>query len=100
MVAHSASAAPTQKMQHLDGKFHWLREQAVDDRTLRLVHVPTADQAADFLTKACPRALVRKFRGALDGSAPLQLPSLTSSGSLGASLHGRSPFSSVTSQSP
>ena len=98
MVGHQAASTLLNKTG--TAKTAHGRKQAVDDRTLRLVHVPTADQAADFLTKACPRALVRKFRGALDGSAPLQLPSLTSSGSLGASLHGRSPFSSVTSQSP
>ena len=88
---------PTQKTQHLDGKFHWLRQQVVHDKSLKLVYIPTAQQAADFLTKACPRVLVRRFLHALDGSAPDVVDSSVLSGSapagaVGTALHGPSPF--------
>ena len=54
-MAHAPASAPTQKLHHIDGKFHWLRQQVVlCDRTIGLACVPTADQAADYLTKACP----------------------------------------------
>ena len=67
---------------------------------IRLAYIPTADQAADYLTKACPGALVRRFQSALDGSnrdnAGSVIASATTSppGAVGSGLHGRSPFAS------
>ena len=100
-MASAPASAPTQKTQHLDGKFHWLRQQVVHEKSLKLVYIPTAQQAADFLTKACPRVLVRRFLHALDGSAPDIVDSSVLSGSapagaVGTALHGPSPF--VTNQ--
>jgi hypothetical protein len=51
-VKMSESLASTPRMQHLDARCHWLREQqVVHDKTLRLVYVNTLDQVADCLTK-------------------------------------------------
>ena len=96
-MASAPASAPTQKTQHLDGKFHWLRQQVVHVKSLKLVYIPTAQQAADFLTKACPRVLVRRFLHALDGSAPDIVNSSVLSGSapagaVGTALHGPPPF--------
>ena len=57
-------------------------------------------QAADYLTKACPGALVRRFQSALDGSDRDNAGSVIAStatsppGAVGSGLHGRSPFAS------
>jgi hypothetical protein len=48
-VKMSESLASTPRMQHLDARYHWLREQVVYDKTLRLVYVNTLDQVADCL---------------------------------------------------
>ena len=50
-VKMSESLASTPRMQHLDARCHWPREQVVHDKTLRLVYVNTLDQVADCLTK-------------------------------------------------
>ena len=39
-----------QRSKHIDIKYHWLREQS-SAQTVLLVHTPTKDQRADFLTK-------------------------------------------------
>ena len=99
-MAHAPASAPTQKLHHVDGKFHWLRQQVVCDRTFRLAYIPTADQAADYLTKACPGVLVRRFQSALDGSDRDTAGSVIAStaasppGAVGSGLHGQSPFAS------
>ena len=99
-MAHAPASAPTQKLHHVDGKFHWLRQQVVCDRTIRLAYIPTADQAADYLTKACPGVLVRRFQSCLDGSCRDNAGSAVAStaasppGAVGIGLNGRSPFTS------
>ena len=96
-------SAPTQKLHHVGGKFHWLRQQVVCVRTIRLAYIPTADQAADYLTKACPGVLVRRFQSALDGSCRDNAGSAVAStatsppGAVGIGLNGRSPFTSGSS---
>ena len=40
------------------------------------MYVPTADQAADALTKPLPAPAVRRFQLAMSGAVPLPLPDL------------------------
>jgi hypothetical protein len=70
------STCATVKMQHLDARFHWLREQVVKLGLLRLVYCPTADQVADCLTKPLPAPAIARFHGALSGFAPIGHPPL------------------------
>jgi hypothetical protein len=65
---HSAHAAV-----HLDARYHWLREQVVTDKSIRLVYVPTPDQVADCLTKPLPGPDIKRFHGALSGYKPIPL---------------------------
>jgi hypothetical protein len=51
-MTDSLVASP--RMQHLGARYHWLREQVVHDKTLRLVYCNTPDQIADCLTKPPP----------------------------------------------
>jgi hypothetical protein len=53
-ITMSESTASTPRMQHLDARYHWLREQVVTDKSIRLVYVLTLDQVADCLTKPLP----------------------------------------------
>ena len=50
----SANPVFHSKMKHLAIAFHFIREQ-VQHGSLRVTHVPTGDQLADFLTKALSR---------------------------------------------
>ena len=62
--------------QHLDARFHWLREQVVKLKLLRLVYCPTTDQVADCLTKPLPAQAIARFHGAMSGFAPIEHPPL------------------------
>jgi hypothetical protein len=66
--------ASTPRMQHLDARYHWLREQVVHDKTLRLVYVNTLDQVADCLTTPLSADAIRRFHGTLSGLAPIPHP--------------------------
>ena len=44
-----------QRSKHVDIKYHWIRDM-VADHTVKLVHVTTTEQRADFLTKTLPGA--------------------------------------------
>jgi hypothetical protein len=57
-------------MQHLDVRFHWLREHLVNPKLLRLVYCPIDDQVADCLTAT------RRFHGAISGYGPFARPPL------------------------
>ena len=70
------SPCATSKMQHLDARFHWLREQVVKLKLLRLVYCPTTDQVADCLTKPLPAQAIARFHGAMSGFAPIEHPPL------------------------
>jgi hypothetical protein len=73
-VNMSESLASTPRMQHLDARYHWLREQVVHDKTLRLVYDNTFDRVADCLTKPLSADAIRRFHGALSGMAPISYP--------------------------
>jgi hypothetical protein len=49
-MTDSLVASP--RMQHLDARYHWLREQVVHDKTLRLVYCNTLDQIADSRSRS------------------------------------------------
>ena len=57
----------TPRMQHLDARYHWLREQVVHSGTVRLVHCSTEDMIADCLTKPLASPAIRRFAGAMSG---------------------------------
>jgi hypothetical protein len=74
-IKMSESTASTPRMQHLDARYHWLREQVVTDKSIRLVHVSTLDQVADCrLTKPLEGPDVKRFHGALSGYKPIPHP--------------------------
>ena len=66
----------SRKSAHIDARFHRLRHEVVNTRSVRFVYVPTADQAADALTKPLPAPAVRRFQLAMSGRVPLPLPDL------------------------
>ena len=41
------------RSKHIDTKYHWIRDK-VTAQEIELVHVPTTEQRADFLTKTLP----------------------------------------------
>jgi hypothetical protein len=49
------------RLKHLDRHWFWLRE-AVSDKKIAPVYIPTTDMTADLLTKSLTRELVDKFR--------------------------------------
>ena len=73
----SNAFANSRKSAHIDARYHRLRHEVVDTRALRFVYVPTADQAADALTKPLPAPAVRRFQLAMSGAVPLPLPDLS-----------------------
>ena len=48
------------RLKHLDRHWFWLRE-AVSDKKIAPVYIPTTDMTADLLTKSLTRELVEKF---------------------------------------
>ena len=73
----SNAFANSRKSAHIDARYHRLRHEVVNTRALRFVYVPTADQAADALTKPLPAPAVRRFQLAMSGAVPLPLPDLS-----------------------
>jgi hypothetical protein len=57
-------------MKHLDLRFFWLRDE-VTKRHLAVHYVPTADMAADILTKPLARVEVQRGRELLGISTPV-----------------------------
>ena len=72
----SNAFANSRKSAHIDARYHRLRHEVVSTRALRFVYVPTADQAADALTKPLLAPAVRRFQLAMSGAVPLPLPDL------------------------
>jgi hypothetical protein len=58
------------RMKHLDLRFFWLRDE-VTKRHLAVHYVPTADMAADILTKPLARVKVQRGRELLGISTPV-----------------------------
>ena len=88
----------SRKSAHIDARYHRLRHEVVNKRTIRFVYCPTADQAADALTKPLPAPAVRRFQLAMSGSVPLPLPDLDGPpGRIGRSLERPDEFPKLTS---
>jgi len=73
-IKMSEAKASTPRMQHLDARYHWLREQVVVDKLLRLVYCKSADMVADALTKPLTGPEVNRFHGAFSGLRPIPHP--------------------------
>ena len=92
-IKMSEASASTPRMQHLDARYHWLREQVVIDGTLRLVYCKSADMVADALTKPLTGPEVNRFHGAFSGLRPIPHPAFAGPyGRLGLSLHNPDAF--------
>ena len=52
------------RTKHIDIRYHFIR-YVIEQGTLRLIYCPTADMAADVLTKALPSPKVKHFAAAL-----------------------------------
>ena len=84
----------TPRMQHLDARYHWLREQVVHSGTVRLVHCSTEDMVADCLTKPLASPAIRRFAGAMSGLRPIPHPPFGGPiGRIGHSLSNPSDYS-------
>jgi hypothetical protein len=81
-IKMSDASASTPRMQHLDARYHWLREQVVVDGTLRMVYCKSGDMVADALTKPLTDPEVNRFHGAFSGLRPIPHPDF-------GGLHGR-----------
>ena len=66
--------AKSRKTTHIDSRYHFLREQVVHARTLKMVYVDTSDQVADALTKGLPVTALRRFRDAMCGRIHITPP--------------------------
>jgi hypothetical protein len=87
-IKMSEASASTPRMQHLDARYHWLREQVVIDGTLRLVYCKSADMVAVALTKPLTGPEVNRFHGAFSGLRPIPHPDFSGPyGRIGKSLH-------------
>ena len=75
-IRMASTDASTPRMQHLDARYHWLREQVTRERSIRFVHCPTDLMVADALTKPLDAAKTAFFHGAFSGFRPIPRPSL------------------------
>ena len=53
------SYGPSKRTKHLDVRHHYIQEK-VNQKTLKLIQVPTTEQEADFLTKPVSKILFKK----------------------------------------
>jgi hypothetical protein len=54
------------RMKHMDIRYHFVRDE-VANGVIKLVYIPTEEQAADCLTKSLERLKVVKFRQTIFG---------------------------------
>ena len=92
-ICKSSTTSP--RLQHLDGRFHWLKEQVLFDKSVSLHYVPTGDQCADCLTKNLSRTKLRRFAASLNGTSPLAPPIDSPPGRIGISLTNPASFPSL-----
>lgn len=59
-IALSKNPINHEKSKHIDMRHHFIHEK-VEDKTVSLAHVPSADNIADLLTKALPTELFTKL---------------------------------------
>jgi hypothetical protein len=87
-IRMSETKSSTPRMQYLDARYHWLREAVVHAKTIRLVHCSTTEMVADVLTKPLGSYEIKRFHGALSGTAPIPHPPFAGEyGRIGMSLH-------------
>ena len=60
-IAMTKNPVMHKRTKHIDIRYHFVRE-AVARNEIKLEYVPTADQAADLLTKALPKGVVQRLR--------------------------------------
>ena len=75
-IRMATTDASTPRMQHLDARYHWLREQVTRAQTIRFIHCPTDLMVADALTKPLDATKTAFFHGAFSGFRPIPRPSL------------------------
>jgi len=63
-IALSKNPVHHERSKHIGLRHHFLRER-VEDNTISLSHVPSADNIADLLTKGLPRELFDRLRDLL-----------------------------------
>jgi len=87
-IRMSEAKCSTPRMQYLDARYHWLRETVVHEKLVRLVHCSTTEMVADALTKPLGSYEIKRFHGAMSGTAPIPHPSFAGEyGRIGMSLH-------------
>lgn len=59
-IALSKNPVNHEKSKHIDMRHHFIHEK-VEDKTVSLAHVPSAENIADLLTKALPTELFTKL---------------------------------------
>jgi len=67
-IALSKNPVNHERSKHIGLRHHFLRER-VEDKTISLSHVPSADNSADLLTKGLPRELFDRLRDLLGVTA-------------------------------
>ncbi len=60
-IALSNNSEFHRRTKHIDVRFHWIREE-VSMKQLNIVYIPTAEMAADGLTKSLPASGFLEFR--------------------------------------
>ena len=63
-IALSENPIHHKRTKHIDVRYHYIREK-LEDKTVRLQHIPTADNTADILTKPLGATKFRKHRDEL-----------------------------------
>jgi hypothetical protein len=61
---HSANPVQHESSKHILLQHHFLREK-VEDKSIELAHIPSAENIADLVTKALPGPTFERLRGLL-----------------------------------
>ena len=76
-ISRTSLIAHSNRTKHIDTQHHWIREQ-VQNNVIDPQYIPTIDQTADILTKACRRQRLKNFAM----TSVLYLPDLAEEGVL------------------